>query len=86
MSVFAVVLDLGLGQLLPAFELHRSLGAAPGCQRGPAGHRRRAAADRPRRRRLLIPPPRKCSAKPPTRLGLPRLFSYLVNRTVEDGL
>ena len=37
--------------------------------------RRRAAADRPRRRSLLIPPQRKCSAKPPARLGLPRLFS-----------
>jgi hypothetical protein len=55
--------------------LHRSLGAAPGCQPDPAGHRRRAAADRPRRRSLLIPPQRKCSAKPLARLGLPRLFS-----------
>jgi Transposase DDE domain len=66
--------------------LHRSLGAALGCQPGPAGRRRRAAADRPRRRSLLIPPQRKCSAKPPVRLELPCLFSYLVNRTVEDGL
>jgi hypothetical protein len=65
--------------------LHRSLGAAPGCQPGPAGRRRRAAADCPRRRSLLIPPQRKCSAKPPARLELPCLFSYLVNRTVEDG-
>jgi hypothetical protein len=65
--------------------LHRSLDAAPGCQPGPAGRRRRAAADRPRRRSLLIPPQRKCSAKPPARVGLPCLFSYLANRTVEDG-
>ena len=36
-------------------------------------------------RGLLNPPHRKCSAKPPTRRGLTRLFSYLVNRTVEDG-
>ena len=39
--------------------LHRSLGAAPGCQLGPAGRRRRAAADRPRRRRVLTPAPAK---------------------------
>ena len=38
-----------------------------------------------RRRGLLNPPHRKCSAKPPTRRGLTCLFSYLVNRTVEDG-
>src|SRR4029077_16459786 len=30
-------------------------------------------------------PHRKCSAKPPARRGLTCLFSYLVNRTVEDG-
>ena len=29
---------------------------------------------------------RQCSAKPPARPGLPCLFSYLVNRTVEDEL
>jgi hypothetical protein len=31
------------------------------------------------------PAPRKRSAKPPARLGLPCLFSYLISRTVEDG-
>ena len=30
------------------------------------------------------PAHRKCSAKPPTRRGLPCPFNYLVNRTVED--
>src|SRR4029077_20634508 len=32
------------------------------------------------------PAPAECSAKPPARPGLPCLFSYLVNRTVEDEL
>ena len=41
--------------------------------------------DRPGIAASSIPPQRKCSSKPPARLELPCLFSYLVNRTVEDG-
>jgi hypothetical protein len=66
--------------------LHRPLRTASRRQPRPACSRRRAAADRPRRHGLLTPPNRKCSAKPPARRGLPLPISYLVIRTVEDGL
>jgi hypothetical protein len=62
--------------------LHRSLGAAPGCQPGPAGRRRRPASDRPRRRSLLIPPQRKCTV-PGRRRGSD---CRVCSATVEDGL
>src|SRR4029077_16831406 len=65
--------------------LHRPPRPPPPPPSRRAGSRGPPAADHPRRRGLLNPPHRKCSAKPPTRRGLTCLFSYLVNRTVEDG-